>query len=371
MQIELREITIREIANGYVDNAENGVTGYGGKLNIRPAFQREFVYKDKQRDAVIETVLKGFPLNVMYWAVSENDSYELLDGQQRTISICQYVNGDFSINSSITDNMPKSFHSLTVSDQEKILNYKLFIYVCDGTDKEKLDWFKIINIAGEELTEQELRNAVYTGMWLTDAKKRFSKTNCAAYAIANKYINGTVNRQDYLETALKWIAYKENITIEEYMLAHQHDTHATPLWQYFESVISWVKNIFDVYRKEMKGIGWGRLYNEYGSITYDPRELDRNVVLLMQDDDIQKRSGIYEYLLSGKEKCLNIRAFTDNDKRAVYEQQQHKCADCCQEFAIEEMEAHHKVRWTDGGHTTRDNCVVLCRECHDIRHGRN
>ena len=371
MQFELREITIRDIFNGYVDNAENGVIGYGGKLNIRPAFQREFVYKDKQRDAVIETVLKGFPLNVMYWSASGNDGYELLDGQQRTVSICQYVNGDFSINSSVTDNMPKNFNSLTIADKEKILNYKLFIYVCDGTDKERLDWFKIINIAGEKLTEQELRNATYTGEWLTSAKKYFSKSGCPAYAIANKYVNGVLNRQDYLETALKWIADKEGITIEEYMLAHQNDTHATPLWQYFESVINWVKNIFYNYRREMKGVEWGCLYNKYGLNVYNPQELEDKICLFMQDDDVQKRSGIYEYLLSGKEKCLNIRAFTENDKRAVYEQQRHQCADCGQEFAIEETEAHHKVRWADGGHTTRDNCVVLCRECHDIRHGRN
>ncbi|MCM1194723.1 MAG: DUF262 domain-containing protein [Corallococcus sp.] len=371
MQIKLREITIREVVNGYVDNAENGVVGYGGKLNIRPVFQREFVYKDKQRDAVIETVLKGFPLNSMYWTQTGECSYELLDGQQRTVSICQFVNNDFSINGAVTGNMPKNFASLTDTDKEKILNYKLFVYVCNGDENEKLDWFKIINIAGEKLTEQELRNAVYTGEWLTDAKRYFSKTNCAAYGLANKYINGVVNRQDYLETALKWIADKECCTVEEYMLVHQHDTHATPLWQYFQSVINWVQTIFMKYRKEMKGVEWGYLYNKYGNIVYDPNELERRVAELMQDDDVQRRFGIYEYLLGGKEKCLNIRAFTDNDKRAVYEQQGGRCFDCNKEFDISATEAHHKTRWVDGGHTTRDNCVVLCRECHDLRHGKN
>lgn len=168
MIIELHEIKIRDVVNGYVDSQENGVVGYGGKLNIRPAFQREFVYKEKQRNAVIETVVKGFPLNVMYWVEDENGNYELLDGQQRTISICQYVNGDFSLNS-------RAFHNLTETEKNQILDYPLMIYICNGNDKEKLDWFKIINIAGVQLKEQELRNAIYTGEWLSDAKRYFSK----------------------------------------------------------------------------------------------------------------------------------------------------------------------------------------------------
>ena len=167
MKIELHEIPVRDVVAGYVDSAENGIVGYGGKLNIRPAFQREFIYKDKQRDEVIRTITKQFPLNVMYWVKDDNDNYELLDGQQRTISICQYVNGDFSL-----DHL--AFHNLTDTEREQILDYKLMIYICEGTDKEKLDWFKIINIAGEQLTAQELRNAIYTGEWLTEAKKYFS-----------------------------------------------------------------------------------------------------------------------------------------------------------------------------------------------------
>ena len=202
MQIELHEIKVRAIVNGYIDSQENGVIGYGGKLNIRPAFQREFVYKEKQRNAVIETVIKGFPLNVMYWVEDENGNYELLDGQQRTISICQYVNGDFSLNS-------RAFHNLTETEKNQILDYSLMIYICNGNDKEKLDWFKIINIAGVQLKEQELRNAIYTGEWLSDAKRYFSKNGCVAYLMGNKYLNGEVNRQDYLETALSWISRRK------------------------------------------------------------------------------------------------------------------------------------------------------------------
>lgn len=361
MKIELHEIKIGAIVNGYEDSQENGVVGYGGKLNIRPAFQREFVYKEKQRNAVIETVVKGFPLNVMYWVEDENGNYELLDGQQRTISVCQYVNGDFSLNS-------RAFHNLTETEKKQILEYPLMIYICKGNDREKLDWFKIINIAGVQLKEQELRNAVYTGEWLTDAKRYFSKNGCVAYLLANKYLNGEVNRQDYLETVLGWMSARENIKIEDYMSVHQHDRHATPLWQYFQSVISWVQTIFPKYRKEMKGLAWGVLYNTYGDRIYNPQEFEAKIDALMRDDDVTKRSGIYEYLLSDNEKYLNIRAFTDNEKRQVYELQKGICPHCLAErrekthYELEEMEADHITPWCEGGKTNIDNCQLLCKE---------
>ncbi len=199
MKIELHEIAVREVAEKYVDNAEEGVVGYNGKLNIRPKYQREFVYDEKKRNAVMDTIRNEFPLNVMYWVKNEDGTFEVLDGQQRTISFCQYVKGDFSINN-------RAFHNLTNTEKEQILNYKLMVYFCEGNDKEKLDWFKIINIAGEKLTDQELRNAVYTGTWLTNAKSIFSKSNCAAYLLSKDYVNGSPIRQEILETALSWIS---------------------------------------------------------------------------------------------------------------------------------------------------------------------
>ncbi len=199
MKIELKEIAIRDVTNGYVNNNEEGVVGYDGKLNIRPKYQREFVYKDKQRDAVIETIKKDFPLNVMYWVKNEDDTYEVLDGQQRTISICEYVAGKFSLNF-------QYFHNLEKTEQDQILDYKLMVYFCEGNDKEKLDWFETINIAGEKLTDQELKNAIYTGTWLTEAKKYFSKSGCPAYSIASNYLKGSSIRQEYLETAISWIS---------------------------------------------------------------------------------------------------------------------------------------------------------------------
>jgi hypothetical protein len=356
MNIELHEIPVRDVVNGYVDSAENGVVGYGGKLNIRPAFQREFIYKDKQRDEVINTVMKGFPLNVMYWVKSDNGGYELLDGQQRTISIAQYVNGDFSVNH-------MGFDNLTDTEREQILNYKLMIYICEGTDKEKLDWFKIINIAGEQLTAQELRNAIYTGEWLTEAKKYFSKTGCPAHAIASDYLKGAAIRQDYLETAISWISARDGIEIEDYMAKHQHDPNCNELWLYFQNVINWVKVIFPKYRKEMKGLEWGVYYNKYSQNNYDPKTLESRIAELMQDDDVTKKSGIYEYLLDGAEKHLSIRAFTQSMARAAYERQKGVCPICGQHFEITEMQADHITPWSKGGKTTPENCQMLCAEC--------
>src|SRR3990167_4595081 len=234
MKIKLKEITIKEVANKYTNDNEEGVVGYGGKLNIRPKYQREFVYKDHQRDAVIETVRKNFPLNVMYWVENEDGTYEVMDGQQRTISICEYVAGKFSLNY-------QYFHNLESVEKEKILDYKLMVYFCEGNDKEKLDWFKTINIAGEKLTDQELRNAIYTGTWLTDAKRYFSKSGCPAHGIGSDYLSGVAIRQDYLETAISWLS---NGNIEQYMADNQHKPNANELWLYFQKVISWIEVVF-------------------------------------------------------------------------------------------------------------------------------
>jgi hypothetical protein len=356
MKIKLHEIPVHEVVEGYIDNAESGVVGYNGRLNIRPAFQREFIYKDKQRDEVIRTVQKNFPLNVMYWVKSDDGNFELLDGQQRTISLCQYVNGDYSIDH-------RGFDNLTQTERQQILDYPLMIYICEGTDKEKLDWFKIINIAGEQLTAQELRNAIYTGEWLTEAKKYFSKTACPAYAIASDYLNGSPIRQNYLEAAIRWIAAKDGKEIEDYMAAHQHDTNCNEIWLYFQTVINWVIATFSNYRKEMKGLEWGILYNKYGAGKYDPKDLELRIVNLMDNEDVTKYSGIYEYLLGGDERHLSIRAFTPKMARAAYERQKGICMKCKNHFEIDEMQADHITPWSKGGKTIAENCQMLCADC--------
>ena len=363
MKIELHEIPIREVANGYKDSQESGVVGYGGLLDIRPAYQREFIYKDDKRNAVIDTVRKNFPLNVMYWVKTKQGTYEILDGQQRTISICKYINKEYSIDY-------QYFHNLTKDEQEQILDYPLMVYICEGTDKEQLDWFRVINIGGERLTEQELRNAVYTGEWLTDAKRYFSKTGCVAYQIANKYLNGVANRQDYLQTALRWIAHRDGKVIEEYMSEHQHDSNANELWLYFKSVIDWVMILFPHYRKEMKGIEWGYLYNKYHLNSYDSKAFESRILDLIDDDDVGSIKGIYEYLFDGEEKHLSLRQFDDKTKRKVYEKQKGICAVCGKHFEIDEMEADHIDPWHDGGKTVIDNCQMLCKPCNRRKSGK-
>jgi hypothetical protein len=351
MRIELQEVTVERLAAGFADNAEKGVVAYGGKLDVRPPYQREFIYKDKQRDAVIDTVRKDFPLNVMYWAVREDGGYEVIDGQQRTISICQYVNGEFSIKG-------LAFHNLRQDQQRQILSYTLMVYFCDGTDSEKLEWFRTINIAGEKLTDQELRNAVYAGPWTADAKRYFSRTGCPAAGLASDYMRGAPIRQEYLEAAIEWHA--DGGSIEDYMSKHQHDPNAVALWNYFQSVISWVKATFPKYRKEMKGVEWGPLYNKYGGKPLDAAKLEKLVGKLMVDEDVERKAGIYPYLLSGDERNLSIRAFSPNMRREAYERQNGMCVKCNERFELDEMEADHITPWSKGGRTIAANCQMLC-----------
>lgn len=352
MDIALNNITVRQLVDSYQDNQESGVVGFGGKLNIRPPYQREFVYSEKQREAVIDTLVQGFPLNTMYWAVTD-EGFEIIDGQQRTVSVCQYVDGVFSYKD-------RYFHNLQQDEKEAILDYKLTVYQFQGTDSEKLGWFKTINIAGEKLTDQELRNAVYAGSWTADAKRYFSKTQCAASQLADKYMIGSPIRQDYLETAISWTS---GGAIEGYMATHQHDKNATPLWLYFQTVINWVSATFPKYRKEMKGIEWGALYNAHNDDNLDPATLEAETTKLMADDEVTKKKGIYEFLLTRNEKHLSIRTFTDSNKRTLYEQQQGICPACKEHFEIAQMEADHITPWSQGGKTELSNGQMLCREC--------
>ncbi len=362
MKIDLHKIPVREVINGYMDRAEEGVVAYGGKLDIRPKYQREFVYDEKKRNAVIDTIKKGFPLNVMYWMKRDEGGFEVLDGQQRTISFCQYINGDFSLND-------RFFHNLTKEEQGEILDYELMIYICEGNEKERIDWFTVINTYGEKVNEQEIRNAVYTGPWLSDAKLKFSKTNCVAYLLANdggSLVSGSPIRQEYLQTVLSWINDEK---IEDYMAKHQHDANADELWNYFQKVIEWVRTIFTKYRHEMKDVNWGKLYNEFKDKQFNTQELENEITKLMQDEDVTKKSGIYPYILTRQEKYLSIRGFNDKMKRESYERQKGICVKCGKHFEIEEMEADHIKPWHEGGKTTAENCQMLCKQDNRIKSG--
>lgn len=366
MKITLHEIKIRDLCAGYEDLSitEEGIVGYGGRLNIRPKYQREFVYDDKKRNAVIDTVWNNFPLNVMYWVKTDGSDgigYELLDGQQRTISICSFIAGEFMMT---LDGNLCAWDNLTDTQKNRILDYPLQVYICEnGTDEEKLKWFNIINIAGEKLTHQEIRNAIYSGPWVTQAKRYFSKTGCVAYRIASNYMSGTPIRQDYLETVLEWIGDRDGKSVEQYMAIHQHDPNADELWLYFQNVINWVKAKSTQYRREMKGLPWGLIYNAHKDDKPDAVKLEKQISKLMQDSDVQRKSGIYEYVLDGDERHLGIRLFDGNTKREVYERQKGICPICGKHVDINEMEADHITPWSKGGRTIAENCQMLCVEC--------
>ena len=367
MKITMNEIPVREVAKDFFDDPNRGCSGYGGRLNIRPAFQREFVYNEAQRNEVIRTVQKDFPLNVMYWVKGDDGNFEMLDGQQRTISICQYVAGDFTIEY-------KSFWSLTATEREQILNYKLMIYICEGNDKEKIDWFKIINIAGSKLTEQEARNAIFACPWLTDAKKYFSKPSCAAQMLYGKYLKGKAIRQDFLETALKWISNRDNLSNVEYYMDAQKKNHtadASELWKYFEAVFAWVEKIFPTFRsKIMNGLPWGNFYNAHKDDALNPTELEEKISRLLKDKEVTNKRGIYEYLLDGQERHLSLRTFDDDQKVEAYERQAGICAACGKHFELEEMQADHITPWSLDGKTTAENCQMLCADCNRRKSNR-
>lgn len=366
MTIKQIEVTVRDITAGYVNNEEQGVRGYDGKLDIRPPYQREFIYNDKEQQAVITTVLHGYPLNVMYWVKRSDDAecpYEVMDGQQRTLSLCEYVAGKFSYDY-------KNFFNQPADIKKQILDYKLTVYVCEGEPSEKLEWFKTINIAGKPLNDQEINNAVYAGPFVSDAKRHFSKSNCGAYRLGKDLVNGTPIRQDFLKKALEWMAEHETRdgkrqTAVGYMAAHQHDPNANNLWTYFQNVLNWAQTNFDMkrFKKIMKGLNWAELYDKFGSETLDTAELGKRISVLLRDSEIQKQSGIIPYVLTGDERYLDLRAFPDDIKLAVWEQQNHICPNCGKEFDYEFMEGDHITPWREGGRTVVENCQMLCREC--------
>lgn len=366
MEITPIEVTVKELAEGYIDNAEGGVVAYGGKLDVRPPYQREFIYGVNERDKVIDTIDKGYPLNVMYWADKGNGTFEIIDGQQRTISVCQYVNGDFAF-------MFKYFHNLDEAQKEKILNYKLTIYVCSGSSEDKLKWFETINIAGKQLNKQELRNASYSGTFVSDAKRYFSKEGGAAYKISKDLLTGSPKRQELLEVALKWMCNKENIKeIWGYMAMHQHDPNATLLWNYFREVINWVETTFYVSKRKsiLKNQDWGKWYELNKGKVIDKDSLDVRIAKLLKDGEIENKRGIIPYLFTSDEKHLGLRTFSDDIKEVVYAEQEGICPICGEHFELGEMEADHIVPWHKGGKTIKENCQMLCMLCNRTKSGK-
>lgn len=366
MTIKQIEVTVGEITNGYINNDEKGVRGYNGQLDIRPPYQREFIYNEKEQQAVITTVMNEYPLNVMYWVKRSDDApcpYEVMDGQQRTLSLCEYVDGQFAYDF-------KYFSNLTPDIKKKFLDYKLMIYVCEGDPSEKLEWFRTINIYGKPLNEQEIRNAIYAGPFISDAKRHFSKKNCGAYRLGKDLVIGSPERQDLLKQALEWMAEHEKregkmTSAVQYMAVHQHDPNANNLWTYYQNVLNWAKTNFDLkkFKKIMKGLDWAMLYEKYYDQTLDIEQMEEEMSVLVRDGEVQRKQGIIPYVLTRDEHCLDLRAFPEDIKLSVWEKQSHRCAICGREFDFEKMEGDHITPWRDGGRTVEENCQMLCREC--------
>ncbi len=366
MKIEQINVTVGEVVKGYVNNEEQGVRGYDGLLDIRPPYQREFIYNDKEQQAVINTVLHGYPLNVMYWVKRNDDAecpYEVMDGQQRTLALCEYVAGKYSFEF-------KNFFNQPADIQKRILDYPLTVYVCEGEHSEKLEWFKTINIAGKPLNEQEILNAIYAGPFVSDAKRHFSKSNCGAYKLGKDLVNGVPIRQEFLKKALEWMADHEKRqgkaqSAVGYMAQHQHDPNANNLWTYFQNVLNWAITNFEMkkFKKIMKGLDWALYYDNYHDKTLDTVEMAKRISTLMRDSEIQRQSGIIPYVLTGDERHLDLRAFPEDIKLAVWEQQGHICPLCGKEFDFEFMEGDHIKPWREGGRTVIENCQMLCRDC--------
>lgn len=386
MEITRKSITIRELCEGYVNESEtqieDAVKAYGGKLCVRPAFQRAFVYDKKQENAVIDTAMKGFPLNIMYWVDNGDGTYDCLDGQQRTISLCNFVDGVSSFEAPWFNSGKKNYiHTIQRIDPdlyERFMNYELEVYICRGAKADRMEWFKTINIAGEELSPQELRNANYVSKWLTDAKRYFSKANgnakCPAENVGSMYTKANANRQELLEQVITWyIDSKKDEDICQYMDEHINDDNALELWNYFNNVIDWIETLFPgTYDKGMASLNWGHLYNKYHDEEFDSEEIVNKFNELIEfkaSKELDVSVGkIVEYCITRDENLLKHRAFSEAQRTTLYNRQKGICPDCGNHFIKDDMHAHHIVPWYSGGVTELANGVMLCKNCHTKRH---
>lgn len=380
METTLKQYTVADIVEGFVYNEfeGRGLFGLGGKLTIQPEYQRNYIYATGGRDvAVIESILKGYPLGLIYFNVAGEDDLEVLDGQQRITSIGRFTTGKFAI---LVDGREQNFSSLPVEQQQKILDTELLVYECEGTESEIKEWFKTINIAGVPLNEQELRNAIYSGPFVTAAKQVFSNNGNAMQQKWGHFVKGVVERQGVLEVGLDWVSASQGMSIDAYMAKHRHSSDISELERYFNTVIDWVTGVFTgVPDKEMQGLEWGRLYETYKGKAYNPAEIEADLRELQGDLAVGNKKGIYEYLLGGKEDpvLLNVRLFDDRIKRKAYAEQTAKaeaegisnCPICAvgsnanstRIYKLKEMDADHVTAWSRGGESILENCEMLCK----------
>lgn len=372
------EWTVRDICQGFVynDYEGKGLYGLNGKLTIQPRYQRHYIYNVNNRDvAVIDSLLKEYPLGLIYFNKTKDGQLEVLDGQQRITSFGRFVTNKLSI---VYKGRQTDFNGLPEEKKELLLNSKLVVFVCEGEEEEILEWFQTINIVGIKLNEQEKRNAVFCGEFVDAAKSVFSNSRNANIQKWSHYIRGDVKRQEYLERALEWISYAKGVTVDQYMSTHRHDASIDEMESYFNSVIEWVATTFQM-DDYMCGLEWSRLYRTYHTMHYDLTRLNERVRELLSDESIRKRSNIYEYVLGGEEhpELLEIRIFEESTKKLVYRRQTDEakekgisnCPLCATAgnsnrtriYKISEMDADHVTAWSKGGATTIDNCQMLCK----------
>jgi hypothetical protein len=378
MQTNLKtKITVKDICDGFVYNASEGkgLFGLSGKLIIQPEYQRHYIYDDGKKDvAVIESILKGYPLGLIYFNKTEDGSFEVLDGQQRITSIGRYVTDKFPVKDE--NGMEQYFTAIAVDKQKKILETPLLIYECEGTETEIKNWFRTINIVGVPLNGQEINNAIFSGPFVTSAKEEFSNSQNANIQRWSAYVSGVANRQGFLERALEWVS-KDNIV--DYMSRHRHDKNITELKNYFNSVIDWVSTVFIDVESEMQGLEWGRLYEKYHNNSYNPKKVSEQLQELYGDLYVKNRKGIFEYILGGstEKKLLNVRVFEEATRKSVYtrqttearEEEKSNCALCAigrnsnkdKIWALKDMDADHVTAWSKGGATDINNCEMLCK----------
>lgn len=378
MKTDLRtDITVKDICDGFVYNEleAKGLFGLSGKLTIQPEYQRNYIYADGIKDvAVIESILKEYPLGLIYFVKVANDEFEVLDGQQRITSIGRFVTNKFPIKDE--NGLEQYFDSIAEDKQKLILETELLIYECEGEESEIKEWFRTINIAGIPLNDQELNNAVFSGPFVTLAKKEFSNSQNANVQKWSAYIKGAVDRQQFLERALDWVSKG---SIVDYMSRNRNTDNIQELKTYFTSVIDWVSGVFLDVESEMKGLEWGRLYESYHETAYNPKNVSKQLHALYGDPYIKNRKGIFEFILGGSTdtKLLNIRVFDDATKKAVYSTQTKEaksreisnCPLCVlghdsnktRIWKLAEMDADHVTAWSKGGETTIKNCQMLCK----------
>ncbi len=382
MKTTLRtDITIEELCKGFVYNEleGKGLFGLSGKLVIQPEYQRNYLYlKEKKEEAVIQSVLKGYPLGLLYFNKVGADRYEVLDGQQRITSLGRFLTDKFPLFDD--GGMPHYFSRMPSDEKDKIINTELTIYICEGEESEIKAWFRTINIVGIPLNHQEISNAVYSGPFVTKAKEEFSNSQNANIQKWSAYIKGDVLRQDYLRTALEWVTKSiDNDVVDAYMSQHRSDTSITELKAYFTSVIDWINGVFIDVESEMRGLEWGRLFETYHNTPYNPTEVSTKLHELYADTAVKKRAGIFEYILGGcvDTRLLEIRIFEESTKKAVYEKQTNDAKRCgksnCPLCALgtdnnstriwkyNEMDADHVTAWSNGGATDISNCQMLCK----------